>query len=119
VTTWYANVATGFDPPTISAIGRSPDGGAGINLQLRPERSTNYEVGGSIALSGRAALHATIYHLRIDDEIVPTGVGVPQQTFMNAAQTAHDSVELSGNVAISPKLTIATTYTLSAFAYRR
>jgi iron complex outermembrane receptor protein len=119
VAMWYANVATGFDPPTISAIGRRADGAPGINMDLKPERSMNYEAGGSLALSTRAMVHAAVYHLRVEDEIVPTGTGVPQQTFMNAALTSHNSLELSGNVAIVPQLSVSATYTLSSFIYDR
>ena len=117
--TIYANVSTGFDPPTISAIGRSPDGLGGINAQLKPELSTNYEAGVALSLSGRVATRASVFHLRLQDEIVPTGVGVPQETFTNAAQTTHDGLEVSTTVAIVPGLTASAGYTFSSFSYDR
>ena len=116
MTTVFGNVATGFDPPTISAIGRNPSGRGGLNTALKPERSTNFEAGARLNLA-RAFVTASAFHLRVRDEIVPTGEGVPQEIFTNAAQTRHTGLELASAVTIVPRVHLRLAYTYSHFRF--
>jgi iron complex outermembrane receptor protein len=112
----FGTVSTGFDPPTISAIGRDTDG-SGLNAALRPERSTNIEGGVNLMLPKSASLAASAFYMRIMDEIVPAGTGVPQETFVNAAETRHAGFEAVADVPVAPRVRVRATYTFSGFTY--
>ena len=115
----YSNVSTGFDPPTITEIGRNPQGKGGLNPDLRPERSTSYEIGGLYTLPRKVYLNFSLFRLRVNDEIVPTGIGFPQETFINAAQAIHNGLELGGGANLYKDLSLRVGYTYSDFYYRR
>ncbi|MBV8855427.1 MAG: TonB-dependent receptor [Acidobacteria bacterium] len=114
----YGNVSTGFDPPTITEIGRNPEGKGGLNPDLRPERSMNYEVGGLYNLPRKTYVNFSVFRLRVNDEIVPTGIGFPQETFINAARAVHNGVELGGGANLYKDLSLRVGYTYSDFYYR-
>lgn len=113
----FGTATTGFDPPTISAIGRDLDGN-GLNTSLKPERSANLEAGINIALRRAISITASAFHMRINDEIVPAGTGVPQQVFVNAAETRHNGLEVAADVPLVNRLRLKAGYTLSGFTYQ-
>jgi len=117
--TVYANVSTGFEPPTDSEIGRNPDGHGGLNRNIKPEKTTNYEVGGLFNYHHRAFLNVAAFHLRVDDEIVPTGIGFPQEIFGNAAKAIHNGFELGAGVDLMRDLDFRTAYTFSDFYFKQ
>jgi iron complex outermembrane receptor protein len=114
----YGSISSGFDPPTITEIGRSPIGSGGLNPDLRPEISNNYEVGGLYTLAQKAFLNFALFRLKVHDQIVPTGIGFPQETFTNAAQSINNGLEVGGGVNILKDLNLRVGYTYSDFHYR-
>src|SRR6185295_18244520 len=116
--TLYSNIVTGFEPPTDSEIGRNPSGTGGLNPNIKPERSINFEVGGLIDIRRRASINFAAFHMRVDDEIVPTGIGFPQELFGNAAKATHNGFELGAGLNISRDLDFRAAYTLSDFYFQ-
>lgn len=116
--TLYSNIVTGFEPPTDSEIGRNPSGTGGLNPNIKPERSINYEVGGLIDIRRRASINFAAFHMRVDDEIVPTGIGFPQELFGNAAKATHNGFELGAGLNISRDLDFRAAYTFSDFYFK-
>jgi iron complex outermembrane receptor protein len=98
----YANISTAFETPTATELGNQPDGAAGINRDLKPQRSTTYEVGvkgvGERGLQYNAALFATGVH----DELIPFDIpnGGGRRFFRNAGRTSRRGVELGLGVAV-------------------
>jgi iron complex outermembrane recepter protein len=113
----YANLSTGFEPPTSSEITRGETGSGGINHKLKAQESVNYEVGGRFSLFDRVYLDFAAFHLKIDNEVLPTGTGFPQGTFNNAGRTTHDGLELSLGVDIAKNLNLKVGYTYSSFTF--
>ena len=92
----YANVSSAFETPTATELGNRPTGTGGINRDLKPQRSTTYEVGvkgiGSTGLQYSAALFATGVH----DELIPFDIPASggRRYFRNAGRTSRRGVEL-------------------------
>lgn len=116
----YANVSSAFETPTATELGNHPDGSAGINNELEPQKSTTWEAG----LKGAAtsALHydvaSFITHVR--DELVPFEIpgGAGRRYFRNAGRTTRRGAELGISVQHEPLLVNAT-YSYSDFRFDR
>jgi iron complex outermembrane receptor protein len=98
----YANVSSAFETPTATELGNQPSGAAGINRDLKPQKSTTYEVGvkgvGGLGLQYNASLFATGVH----DELIPFDIPASggRRYFRNAGRTSRRGAELGLGVAI-------------------
>jgi len=114
----YANVSSAFETPTATELGNQPSGAAGINRDLKPQRSTTYEVGvKGVGASGQqynAALFATGVH----DELVPFDIpgGGGRRYFRNAGRTSRRGIELGLGAAIK-RLDIGGAYTYANYRF--
>ncbi len=114
----YANISSAFETPTATELGNQPNGAAGINRDLKPQRSTTYEVGvkgvGESGLQYNAALFATGVH----DELIPFDIPASggRRYFRNAGRTSRLGVELSLGVAIK-QLELGGAYTYANYRF--
>ena len=98
----YANVSSAFETPTATELGNQPSGAAGINRDLKPQKSITYEVGakgvGGLGLQYNASLFATGVH----DELIPFDIPASggRRYFRNAGRTSRRGAELGLGVAI-------------------
>jgi iron complex outermembrane receptor protein len=98
----YANISSAFETPTATELGNQPSGAAGINRDLKPQRSTTYEVGvkgvGASGLQYNASLFATSVH----DELIPFDIplGGGRRYFRNAGRTSRRGAELGLGAAV-------------------
>lgn len=94
-TTVFAGVHRGFAPPRAEDIINNTTGGA---VDLDPERSWNYEVGGRTRVGPGLRMDAAIFRLDYENQIVPAslagGVGA---TLTNGGQTLHQGVEVGAD----------------------
>ena len=58
----YANISSAFETPTATELGNQPDGTAGINEQLAPQKSTTYEVGSKGGFGGHLLRCRLVQH---------------------------------------------------------
>jgi iron complex outermembrane recepter protein len=94
----YASWGKGFDAPTLNEIAYNPDATkSGLNLGLRPARSTQYEVGVKYQMSRSALLQAALFQAKTTDEIVVLSNNGGRSRFQNAGGTKRDGLELSYN----------------------
>ena len=100
----FAAAGRGFETPTLNEISYRPSGAAGLNLALRPSRSTNLEFG----LKGRALAAdwpmewtAAVFQTNTQDEIVTQTNSGGRSTFQNAGDTRRHGVELG--MAVQPR----------------
>lgn len=94
--TLYANAAGALDAPTTTELGNRPDGAAGFNPDLRPERTWGAEVGarGALALAGGVlGLDAAAFLARADDLLLPSEID-DQTVYANAGAARHLGLEL-------------------------
>ncbi|MFL5633116.1 MAG: TonB-dependent receptor family protein [Gemmatimonadaceae bacterium] len=98
----YANISSAFETPTATELGNQPSGAAGINRDLKPQRSITYESGvkgvGASGLQYNAALFATSVH----DELIPFDIPASngRRYFRNAGRTSRRGAELGLGMSI-------------------
>jgi len=116
----YANISSAFETPTATELGNHPDGSAGINQQLAPQKSTTYEIGSKGGV-GRAFFYDfALFSTRVRDELVPyeiLGSG-GRRYFRNAGRTNRRGGELGISVEAGVLVANAS-YSYSDFRFAR
>ena len=118
----YGSVSSSFETPTTTELGNKPDGSAGINPDLQPQRTVAMEVGAKgVLLAWMPAViqwDAALFEARATDELVPFDIpgGGGRRYFRNAGRTLRRGAEL-GVEASSRLLELRAAYTLSRFRY--
>jgi iron complex outermembrane receptor protein len=114
----YASASSAFETPTVTELANRPDGSAGINPELEPQRSVTYEAGlrGTTvsALRWDVALFAT----RVRDELVPYEApgGGGRRFFRNAGRTTRRGAEVALEGTLGP-LDVGAAYAYSRFVF--
>lgn len=91
----YASYGQGFQTPLGSELAYRADGGAGLNLALRPARSNNLELGAKLDLHPGLTGEATVFRTLTRNEIViDTNLG-GRTTYENSGRTRRDGAEVS------------------------
>jgi iron complex outermembrane receptor protein len=115
----YANVSSAFETPTATELGNQPSGAAGINRELRPQRSTTYETGVK-GLSAMAGLQydASLFFTSIIDELIPFDIPASngRRYFRNAGRTSRRGFELAMGATRGP-VEIGTAYTYANYRF--
>lgn len=116
----YANVSSAFETPTATELGNHPDGSAGINQELAPQKSTTYEVGSKGDAGRRLSYDVSVFSTRVRDELVPfeiLGSG-GRRYFRNAGRTNRRGGEAGMSVSAGP-LVLNSSYSYSDFRFAR
>ena len=115
----YASVSTSFETPTTTELGNKPDGSAGINPELQPQRTVALELGakGLLPTTG-VRWDVALFEARARDELVPFDIpnGGGRRYFRNAGRTLRRGGEV-GVQAESGPLALQGAYTWSRFRY--
>lgn len=111
----FASAGEGFETPTFSEMAYRPDGQAGLNFDLLPADSTNYEAGAKLRLGDASQLTTTLFHSRTENDIVTGPAPFPgRNTFVNADETKREGAELSlSTAALNSALTLDVAYTFT------
>ncbi len=114
----YANVASAFETPTATELGNHPDGSAGINQDLDPQRSITSEVGMKGFFGAAMSYDVAVYSTRVREELVPFEIpnSNGRRYFRNAGRTTRRGAEAGGQVSAGP-LSLLGAYTFSAFRF--
>jgi iron complex outermembrane receptor protein len=114
----YGNISTSFDPPTITELA-NPAGASGFNQDIGPQTATNFELGIRGSAETRIRYELALFHIDVDDEIVPFELeGSGQSFFRNAGQSEHRGLEAGLSIELMPGLTAAAAYTWSDFKFK-
>jgi iron complex outermembrane receptor protein len=115
----YANVSTSFETPTATELGNQPDGNAGINRELDPQRAVTYELGAKGVLMQRVRYDIAVFETRVTDELVPFEApgGGERRFFRNAGRTQRRGVEVAAGTAFGP-LDIGASYSFADYEFR-
>ena len=92
----YASYGKGFETPTFAELAYRTTGavGAGLNTNLRPNRTENFELGVKALMLEDTRLNAAVFQSRGDNEItVLTNTG-GRAVFQNAGPSLRKGVEL-------------------------
>ncbi|HUQ45908.1 MAG TPA: TonB-dependent receptor [Gemmatimonadaceae bacterium] len=115
----YATASTSFETPTTTELGNKPDGSAGINPDLQPQRTATLELGarGLLPATG-VRWDVALFEARARDELVPFDIpnGGGRRYFRNAGRTRRHGGELGVQTESGP-LALQAAYTYSRFRY--
>ena len=103
----YASYAKGFETPTFTEMAYSKDDG--MNFDLKPASSDNYELG----LKSQNAwgnFTAAVFQSKTQDDIVSAGSINGRATYKNADKTLREGVELSWNKQLWRDLSAQASY---------
>jgi iron complex outermembrane receptor protein len=115
----YANLSTSFDPPIITELA-NPDGPSGFNRKLDPQTATNYEIGAKGWANDRVRYELAVFHIDVEDEIVPFELeGSGQAFYRNAGQSTHKGLEAGLSFDLAGGLGGSAAYTWSDFKFKR
>lgn len=114
----YATYGRGFQTPTFYELAYRPDGKPGLNLDLRPAVSDDYEAGIKLLADNALRVDASVFHIRTEDEILVANSLNGRTSYDNAGTTKRDGVELSAIARLPEHLTTtaALTYLDARFA---
>jgi iron complex outermembrane receptor protein len=115
----YATASTSFETPTTTELGNKPDGSAGINPDLQPQRTRSFELGGKGVLPGTALRwELAAFDTKARDELVPFDIpgGAGRRYFRNAGRTQRRGAEVGAETELGA-LTLRGAYSYSRFRY--
>ena len=118
----YASVSSSFETPTTTELGNKPDGSAGINPDLQPQRTLALELGSKGLLAGDGPLvlrwDAALFEARATDELVPFDIagGGGRRYFRNAGRTLRRGAEIGAD-ASAGAFEGRVAYTIARFRY--
>ena len=118
-TNLYANVSTSFEPPTTTELA-NPLGATGFNQSVEAQTAVNYEIGIKGLLPARTRYEVALFHIDLEDELVPFELAGSGQTFFeNAGRSTRNGVETSLVIEPLSGLSATFTYTYSDFRFDR
>lgn len=91
----YANTGRSFETPTFIELAYRPDGGSGLNFELKPSESNHYELGMKAFLGRDLRMNLAVFQIDTRDEIVVFSNSGGRATFQNAGKTRRRGVELA------------------------
>jgi iron complex outermembrane receptor protein len=114
----YATAGRGFETPTLNELAYRPNGQTGLNLELDPARSANYEVGVKTRSAEWGLFNVALFQTDTRDEIVTqTNVG-GRSTFQNAGSSRRRGVEAAWTHEFGHDLRAQLAYTWLDARYR-
>ena len=94
---FYATLATGFRTPTIDEMNLAAQ-------DIKPQTSTNYELGVALSPSDVLDVNAAVYHLRTKDEIYFDNINYLNANYDD--ETIRNGLELGASLRIMERLTL-------------
>jgi iron complex outermembrane recepter protein len=86
----YGSYSRGFSPPTSAEVTPS---GSSINLELEPEKGSNYELGVKAQLSNGLFIDITAFQFNLDQTIVQRRDAGGGDYFVNSGKTSQRGLE--------------------------
>ena len=111
--TVYASVGRGFETPTVTEMSYR-NSGSGLNTDLQPMTSTQWELGYRQRLQGdvlRGLWSAAVFQSNSTDEIVSDASQGGRTTYRNAGKTRRRGAELAAQWALAKDWKLRGSYT--------
>lgn len=90
----YANAGESFETPTFVEMAYKASG-SGLNLDLKPAKSRQYEAGIKAFLGDNTLLNAAVFSIDTDDEIVVQQQAAGRTVYQNVKSSERKGFELS------------------------
>ena len=91
---FYANAGKSFETPTLVEMAYKSTG-SGLNLDLNPAKSVQYEAGVKAILGDNTLLNAALFRINTDDEIVVLQQSGGRTVYQNVNSSTRKGFELS------------------------
>lgn len=114
----YATVGRGFETPTFAELGYRNDGGSGLNLDLKPARTRNGEVGFKYRDDRGIETQIALFRADTDDEIAVATNSGGRSTFQNIGSARRQGVEVSLAMQPSERTQLRAGYTWLDASFR-
>ena len=99
----YASAGRGFEAATLNELAYRPDGSAGFNTALQPQRSKQWELGAKWRDSAAGlAMDAALFRADTTGEIAVQSNNGGRSSFANVGSTRRQGAEFSGLWRITP-----------------
>ncbi|MDQ2674472.1 MAG: TonB-dependent receptor [Chloroflexota bacterium] len=113
----YFNVSTAFETPTTTELVNQPDGSAGFNRELEPQRAVNYEIGARGQPVPSVTYSVALFLGRVTDAIVQAEEVGGRAFFRNAGKTHNDGAEVGLSVSPVAGLSLNGAYTYAHYRF--
>lgn len=119
--TLYASAGRGFETPTFAELSYRSVIEGGLNLNLQPSVSTQYEVGYRQRLTGavKGNWSAAVFQSRTSDEIVTLINDNGRTVYRNAGDTRRQGLELQADLRLTPQWQLQAAYTYLDATFRQ
>lgn len=121
--TVYASVGRGFETPTFAELSYRSASDGGLNLNLRPSVSTQYELGYRQRLRSavKGTWSAAVFHSSTNNELVSdkANSGNGRTIYRNAGKTRRQGLELQADMHLTPKWQVQAAYTYLDATFRQ
>jgi len=114
----YTNLASSFETPTTTELANRPDGSAGLNRELQPQRGGTLEAGLKGVVGRRLFVDLALFRIRTRDELIPFEIpnSGGRRYFRNAGETSRRGAELGVSAALGP-VDLGGTFTAIDYTY--
>ncbi len=104
-TNLYANVGQSFEAPTLAEISYRPNQlESGLNFNLKPSTSTQYEIGVKSFVTDSTRIDASVFMIDTKNEIVVFNNASGRVSYQNAGDTSRYGAELSIDSRVTNKI---------------
>jgi iron complex outermembrane recepter protein len=110
-------VSTSFETPTTTELVNQPNGAAGFNRELDPQRAVTYEVGARGKPVPSVTYSVAAFLGRVSDAIVQAEEVGGRAFFRNAQKTHNDGAEVGLSVSPIAGLTLQGAYTYARYRF--
>ncbi|MBL8477306.1 MAG: TonB-dependent receptor [Methyloversatilis sp.] len=100
-TNLYANAGQSFEAPTLIELAYRPNDQSGLNFDLKPSTSKQYELGVKTFLNDVTRMDAAFFYIDSEKEIVTQSNENGRAVYQNAGDTSRRGFELSVDSRIS------------------
>lgn len=109
----FANAGKSFETPTFVEMGYNPDTTkSGMNLDLKPAKSRNYEIGAKAMVGNNTLINLALFKIDTDDEIVVATSQNGRTTYRNVPGSERKGLELSLESQLPGDVGLYLAYTL-------
>lgn len=109
----FANAGESFETPTFVEMAYNPDTTkAGLNLDLKPSKSKNYEIGAKAMVGRNTLVNLSFFKIDTEDEIVVATSQSGRTTYRNVPSSERKGMELSLDSHLPQDFRLYMAYTL-------
>lgn len=114
----YANLASSFETPTTTELANRPDGSAGLNRDLKPQRGRTIESGVKGVVGSRLFVDLALFDIATRDELIPFEIpnSGGRRYFRNAGETSRRGAEFGVTAALGT-VDLGATLTRLSYSY--